>query len=101
MHYYDTICSKQQVTFNNATYNLPSTYPHLLTSSLLCDSMETLHLTIYGRSAAIISDTIVENRLRQRYSFNGVMFDTLLFDDSTYITPRFFQIDSTIIIINQ
>ena len=101
LHYYDTICSNQQVTFNNATYNLPGTYPHLLTSSLQCDSLETLHLTVYGTSAAIISDTILENRLRQTYSFNGVMFDTLLFDASTYITPRFSQIDSAIIIINQ
>lgn len=100
-HYYDTICSNQQVTFNSATYNMPGTYQHPLTSSLQCDSLETLHLTVFGTSAAIISDTIVENQLRQTYSFNGVMFDTLLFGASTYITPRFSQLDSTIVVTNQ
>lgn len=100
-HYYDTICSNQQVTFHNATYNMPGTYQHPLTSSLQCDSLETLHLTVFGTSAAIISDTIVENQLRQGYSFNGVMFDPLLFDATTYITPRFSQLDSTIVVTNQ
>lgn len=100
-HYYDTICSNEQVTFNNSVYNLPGNYAHLLQTIHQCDSLETLHLTVFGTSAASISDTIVENTLRDSYTFNGTLFDTNLFGSETYITPRFSQLDSTITIVNR
>ena len=101
LHFYDTICSNEQVIFNGTTYTTPGVYAHPLTSSLQCDSLETLHLTVFGTSAANISDTIVENTLRQTYTFNGVLFDTLLYGPDQQITSRFSQLDSTIIITNQ
>ena len=101
LHFYDTICNNEQVTFNETVYNTAGSYPHPMTSSLQCDSLETLHLTVFGTSAATISDTIVENRLRQAYTFNGVLFDTLLFGPDQLLTPRFSRRDSTIIITNQ
>lgn len=101
LHFFDTICSNDQITFNETTYNSPGIYPHPMNSSLLCDSLETLHLTVFGTSAATISDTIFENTLRQTYTFNGVLFDTLLFGAGEQTTPRFSQLDSTIIITNQ
>ncbi|MCR5193339.1 MAG: gliding motility-associated C-terminal domain-containing protein [Bacteroidales bacterium] len=100
-HFYDTICSNEQVTFNNSVYNLPGNYAHLLQTIHQCDSLETLHLTVFGTSAASISDTIVENTLRNTYTFNGTLFDTNLFGSETYITPRFSQLDSTITIVNR
>ncbi|MBP5516912.1 MAG: gliding motility-associated C-terminal domain-containing protein [Bacteroidales bacterium] len=97
-HFYDTICSNQSSLFNDSTYTLAGTYPHLMTSINNCDSLETLHLTVFGTSAADIADTIVENQLP--YSFNGATFDTILFTPATYLTSRFASIDSTIVIVN-
>lgn len=101
LHLYDTICSNDQVIFNDSTYTLPGVYVHPLTSSLQCDSLVTLHLTVFGTSAANINDTIVENLLKQTYTFNGVIFDTMLFGPDQQVSSRFSQIDSTIIITNQ
>lgn len=101
LHYWDTICSNQEVTFNETAYTTPGSFTHNMQSQQHCDSVETLHLTVFGTSAANISDTIVENQLRQSYTFNGVLFDTMLFGLSHQVTPRFSQIDSTIVITNQ
>ena len=99
LHYYDTICSNEQLIFNDSTYSLPSNYPHLLHSIDHCDSLETLHLTVYGTSAAYISDTVVENQLLDIYTFNGVVFDTALCG-AGMPHPLFTQTDTLIVITN-
>lgn len=99
LHYYDTICSNQSSLFNDTSYHLPGTYLHNLSTIHSCDSNETLHLTVFGTSVATVSDTIVENQLP--YTFNAILFDTALFASTTYLTPRFASLDSTIIVVNR
>ena len=99
-HHFDTICSNEHVAFNDSVYNLPGIYLHSFQTIHHCDSLESLHLTVFGTSAASIADTIVENTLRATYSFNGTLFDTNLFGPETFTSPRFSQLDSTITIVN-
>ena len=98
IHYYDTICSDATSSFNGIDYDLPGNYLHSLSSIDNCDSLETLHLTVFGTSAAVISDTIVENNLP--HTFADRQFTQSLFTPSTYLTPRFSSLDSVIVIQN-
>lgn len=66
-HRYDTICNDASYTFQGTTYTATGIYPHLLTSSLGCDSVETLHLQVWPVTYATYLDTVVENDLPHSY----------------------------------
>lgn len=100
----DTICSNQlpflwqDSLIDNAIIGT-STYQRQFASIELCDSVETLLLTVHSTSQSTIGDTIVENQLP--YTFNGTTIAATDFD-SLLRSPVsvFSSIDSTITIVN-
>jgi hypothetical protein len=71
--YLDTICSGQTYNFNGQTLNSSGTYTATVTSSLGCDSIITLDLTVIPILTYAYLDTICQN---QTYSFNGQTLNT-------------------------
>ena len=57
VHVYDTICSNRSRTFEGTTYSTSGSYPHSFLSSLGCDSVRTLHLTVKDVSYSDTSAT--------------------------------------------
>lgn len=57
-HTYDTICSTQSIVFTQHTYDTSGTYLHHLLSQHACDSLSTLHLTVWPAYDYHTYDTI-------------------------------------------
>lgn len=70
-HTYDTICSNQSIVFTQHTYNTSGDYAHQLLSRHSCDSLSTLHLTVWPAYDYHTYDTLCDDSSR-------------LFIDSTY-----------------
>ena len=63
-HTYDTICSNQSVVFTQHTYDTSGIYTHHLLSQHSCDSITTLHLTVWPAYDHHTYDTICDDSSR-------------------------------------
>ena len=64
----DTICNGQSYDFNGSLVSLPGFYSDTLVSSIGCDSILTLDLTVLPINTETVLDTICDGGI---YDFNG------------------------------
>ncbi|MGX8712679.1 MAG: choice-of-anchor J domain-containing protein [bacterium] len=65
LHFHDTICSNQNISFEGSTLATTGTFPFtLLTSQFPCDSLRTLHLQVWPAYDNHTYDTICDDSAR-------------------------------------
>ena len=70
--YFDTICNDTTYAFNGHVFSTSGVYQDTFPTIHGCDSVETLHLTVWAVTDSTVFDTIVENQLS--HLFNGHLF---------------------------
>lgn len=77
-----SICPNDQYLFGSVAYNTAGTYTDTLSTTLGCDSIVTLHLSVNPSSDSIITETICQNNPfsfgGQLINISGVYHDTLV-----------------------
>lgn len=87
---YDTICDNQNRPFEDSTYTLAGSYPHLLMSAAGCDSLRVLHLVV---NATTVGDTVVDSC--DHFTWYGITH-TASCDTVTHLTTNLAGCDSTV-----
>lgn len=72
-HAYDTVCDDSSIFFVDSAYRQSGDYSYQFYTSHACDSLETLHLTVYPTYGLHFYDTIYDGDI---FSFESNSYDT-------------------------
>ena len=93
LHFYDTICSNQSTTFGGNSYTVAGIYTDSLSTQgpLACDSLRTLHLTVFPTTSG---DTVAT--ACDQFTWYGQRFNATPTVPPTHIVANAHGCDSTV-----